>query len=52
MQYHSPTLYSDKSVTVAAFVTPDKEKEAKEAGADIVGLDSLIKDIKEGKNLI
>lgn len=44
-----PHSISDKSVTVAAFVTPDKEKEAKEAGADIVGLDSLIKDIKEGK---
>ena len=44
-----PYSVSDKSVTVAAFVTPDKEKEAKEAGADIVGLDSLIKDIKDGK---
>jgi len=44
-----PYSVSEKSVTVAAFVTPDKEKEAKEAGADIVGLDSLIKDVKEGK---
>ncbi len=38
-----------KSVTIAAFVTPDKEKDAKDAGADFVGLDKLIKDIKENK---
>ncbi len=44
-----PYSVSDKSITVAAFVTADKEKEAKEAGADFVGLESLIKDVKEGK---
>jgi large subunit ribosomal protein L1 len=44
-----PHSSSIKSVRIAAFVTPDKEKEAKDAGADIVGLDNLIKDIKEGK---
>ncbi|NLE31305.1 50S ribosomal protein L1 [Candidatus Dojkabacteria bacterium] len=38
-----------KSVVIAAFVSPDKEKEAKEAGADFVGLESLIKDVKENK---
>ncbi len=38
-----------KSVSIAVFTTPDKEKEAKEAGADFVGLDTLIKDIKANK---
>lgn len=38
-----------KSVTIVAFVAPDKEKEAKDAGADFVGLEKLIKDIKENK---
>lgn len=38
-----------KNVIIAAFVSPDKEKEAKEAGADFVGLESLIKDVKENK---
>ncbi len=38
-----------KSVTIAAFVTPDKEKDAQDAGADFVGLEKLIKDIKENK---
>ncbi len=36
-----------KTVKVAAFVTPGKEKEAKEAGADIVGGDELIAEIKK-----
>lgn len=36
-----------KSVKVAAFVSPAKEKEAKEAGADIVGGEELIKQIKQ-----
>ena len=44
-----PYSSDTKSVTIAAFVTPDKEKEAKEAGAQYVGLESLIKDIKENK---
>ncbi|GIV41071.1 MAG: 50S ribosomal protein L1 [Vicingaceae bacterium] len=37
-----------KKVTVLALVTPDKEKEAKEAGADYVGLDEYIEKIKNG----
>jgi len=36
-----------KTLKVAAFVTPAKEKEAKEAGADLVGGDELVKKIKE-----
>ncbi len=35
-----------KTKRVAAFVTPAKEKEAKEAGADLVGGKSLIEEIK------
>jgi len=35
-----------KSVKIAVFTTPDKEKIAKDAGADFVGLDNLIKDIR------
>lgn len=38
-----------KSVSILVFTTPDKEKEAKDAGADFVGLEKLIKDIKENK---
>ncbi len=41
---HSTTT---KSIKIAVFCTPDKEEEAKSAGADMVGLDSLIKEIKE-----
>ena len=37
-----------KDVKVLALVTPDKESEAKEAGADYVGLDDFITKIKEG----
>lgn len=37
-----------KSVTVLAMVTPDKEAEAKEAGADYVGLDEYVEKIKGG----
>lgn len=36
-----------KTVKVAAFVTPNNEKAAKEAGADIVGGDELIDEIKK-----
>ena len=37
-----------KDVKVLAIVTPDKEAEAKEAGADYVGLDEYLQKIKEG----
>ncbi|MDR9373374.1 MAG: 50S ribosomal protein L1 [Schleiferiaceae bacterium] len=37
-----------KDVKVLALVTPDKEDEAKEAGADFVGLDDYIEKIKGG----
>lgn len=37
-----------KEVRVLALVTPDKEAEAKEAGADYVGLDEYVEKIKNG----
>lgn len=37
-----------KNVRVLALVTPDKETEAKEAGADHVGLDDYLQKIKDG----
>lgn len=37
-----------KDVKVLALVTPDKEEEAKQAGADYVGLDEYLQKIKEG----
>ncbi|MBU2525289.1 MAG: 50S ribosomal protein L1 [Bacteroidetes bacterium] len=37
-----------KDVRVLALVTPDKEAEAKEAGADYVGLDDYLQKIKDG----
>ena len=37
-----------KDVRVLALVTPDKEDEAKKAGADLVGLDDYIEKIKKG----
>ncbi|HCD22853.1 MAG TPA: 50S ribosomal protein L1 [Flavobacteriaceae bacterium] len=37
-----------KDVKVLALVTPDKEAEAKEAGADYVGLDEYLEKIKNG----
>jgi len=37
-----------KDVKVLALVTPDKEKEATEAGADYVGLDEYLQKIKDG----
>lgn len=36
-----------KTVRVAAFVTPENEKAAKEAGADLVGGEELIEEIKK-----
>ena len=44
-----PHSASTKEVKIAVFCTPEKEDNAKKAGADIVGLDNLIKDIKAGK---
>jgi len=37
-----------KEVKVLALVTPDKEQEAKDAGADFVGLDEYLEKIKGG----
>ena len=37
-----------KDIKVLALVTPDKEAEAKEAGADFVGLDEYLQKIKDG----
>ncbi|MDR2909842.1 MAG: 50S ribosomal protein L1 [Bacteroidales bacterium] len=37
-----------KEVRVLALVTPDKEQEVKDAGADYVGLDDYIEKIKDG----
>ena len=37
-----------KDIRVLALVTPDKEDEAKEAGADFVGLDEYLQKIKDG----
>lgn len=37
-----------KDVKVLALVTPDKEQEAKDAGADMVGLDEYLDKIKNG----
>lgn len=38
-----------KTVRVAAFVSPEKEKECKEAGADMVGSEELIAEIKKSE---
>ncbi len=37
-----------KSKTVLVFCTPDKEQEAKDAGADFVGLDDLVQKVQGG----
>ena len=37
-----------KDVKVLALVTPEKEEEAKKAGADFVGLDEFLNKIKDG----
>ena len=38
-----------KKIQIAVFATGEKVKEAKDAGADIVGNEDLIKDVKDGK---
>ncbi len=44
-----PNASGNKVVRVAVFATPDKDAAAKEAGADLVGMEQLMKDVKEGK---
>ena len=44
-----PHATSTKDVKVAVFCTPEKEEEAKKAGADFVGMEAIMKDVKEGK---
>jgi large subunit ribosomal protein L1 len=44
-----PYSIDTKDTTIAVFATPDKEKDAKDAGAKYVGLENLIKDVQEGK---
>ncbi len=44
-----PHSSSKKDVRVAVFTTPDKDAEAKKAGADIVDMEQIIKDVKAGK---
>ena len=38
-----------RKIIVAVFATGDKAKEAKDAGADIIGNGDLIKNVKDGK---
>ena len=38
-----------KKLKIAVFTTTEKVQEAKDAGADLVGNDDLIKDVKDGK---
>lgn len=44
-----PHSSGTKTVKVAVFTTPDMDKVASQAGADFVGLENLIKDVKAGK---
>ncbi len=44
-----PYSVGGKGAKVAVFTTPDRDEEAKKAGADLVGMDKLTKDIKDGK---
>ncbi len=39
----------NKSVRIAAFTIPADEKKAKEAGADLVGIEEITKEVKSGK---
>lgn len=44
-----PNASGESNTRIAVFCTPELEEEAKAAGADIVGLDNLVKDVKAGK---
>jgi len=44
-----PHSVGAKSARVAVFTTPDRDEEATKAGADVVGMEILTKDIKDGK---
>lgn len=44
-----PHSSGENSIRIAVFATPDKEKEAKDAGADMFGLENLIKEVQSGK---
>jgi large subunit ribosomal protein L1 len=44
-----PHSSSKKNVKIAVFTTPENDEIAKKAGADFVGMDQIIKDVKAGK---
>ena len=44
-----PNSNTTKTVRIAVFATPDKDEAAKAAGADLVGMEQLMKDVKAGK---
>lgn len=44
-----PNASGNKVVRVAVFATPDRDAAAQKAGADLVGMEQLMKDVKEGK---
>ena len=44
-----PHSLGEKNIKIAVFTTPDMEKIAIDAGADFVGLENLVKDVKAGK---
>ncbi len=46
--YTLPHSTGDTDITIAVFCPPELEDDAKKAGADIVGLDKLTKEIKAG----
>ena len=47
--YTLPHSSGDVDITIAVFCPPELEKDIKKAGADIVGMDKLTKDVKAGK---
>ena len=44
-----PHTTQTKAVRIAAFTTPADEQKAKDAGADLVGIEKITKEIKDGK---